>query len=158
MAARTVLQPALRVVTAAALLAIAVAVARRSRTHLAVPDGPAGRIRALAAAYAAAIVLLAVNAASPYVGLKTEASFAMFSNLQPSVFGAQDELVRLESASAPTPERRRRAGILMVRAELERYLRQHPGERATYVDARRPARRFTASAATVGEIPSATGS
>jgi hypothetical protein len=91
----------------------------------------------------------------------------MFSNLQTEpghwnhmvvpeavrVFGAQDELVRLESVSAPTLERRRRAGALMVRFELERFLRRHPGEWATYVDARDPARRFTASGATLPDRP-----
>ncbi len=164
-AARDALQLGLRIVFAVALLALAVAVARRAPRHA--DTAVAGRVRALHPAYALAAVLLVVNAASPYIGLKTEASFAMFSNLQTEpghwnhllvpeavrVFGAQDELVRLESATSPTLERRRRAEILMVRAELERYLRQHPGERATYVDARDASRRFTASAATLPARP-----
>jgi hypothetical protein len=69
------------------------------------------------------------------------------------IFGAQDQLVRLESASAPTLERRRRAGLLMVRTELERYLRGHPRERATFVDARSPSRRYSASAASLPARP-----
>jgi hypothetical protein len=143
-------------------VAFAVAVARRRHG-----DRAAGRVRALRPLYAAVALVLVVNAASPYVGLKTEASFAMFSNLQTEpghwnhlvvpeavrVFGAQDELVRLEASNAPTLERRRRAGALMVRFELERYLREHPRAWARYADARDPARRFTASAATLPDRP-----
>ena len=165
-AVRDLLQIVLRIVVAAGLLGFAVAVARRACRQ---PHGPVapGRARALGPVYACAVVLLAANAVSPYVGLKTEASFAMFSNLQTEpghwnhllvpeavrVFDAQDQLVRLESTTAPTLERRRRAGILMVRAELERYLREHPGERAVYVDARDASRRFTASGTTLPARP-----
>ena len=163
-AARDLLQLGLRLAFAAAMLAFAVSVARHARRSR---GAAAGRIRAMRPGYALAAALLTVNAASPYVGLKTEASFAMFSNLQTEpghwnhvlvpeavrVFGAQDQLVRLEAATAPTLERRRRAGVLMVRAELERYLRQHPAERATYVDARDPSRRFAESAATLPARP-----
>jgi hypothetical protein len=162
---RDVVRPVLRVGLAAGMLAFAALVVRRTRGHR--PAPAAGRIRALRPGYAIVAVVMVVNALSPYAGLKTEASFAMFSNLQTEpghwnhvlvpeavrVFGAQDELVRIESASAPTLERRRRAGILMVRFELERYLRQHPRERATYVDARDPSRRWTASAATLAPHP-----
>jgi hypothetical protein len=161
-AVRDALQLGLRLLVAGGLGAFAVAVARGRPG-----DRAAGRLRALRPAYALVALVLAVNAASPYLGLKTEATFAMFSNLQTEpghwnhllvpeavrVFGAQDELVRLEAVSAPTLERRRRAGALMVRFELERYLREHPGERATFVDARDPARRFTASAATLPDRP-----
>ena len=157
-----VLRLGLRLLVAAGLLALAVALLRRSRTTPA-PE----RRRALRPGYAIAAALLVLNAASPYAGLKTEATFAMFSNLQTEpghwnhllvpeavrVFGAQDELVRLESATAATLERRRRAGALMVRSELERYLRQNPGERATYADARRPSRRYAASAQTLPARP-----
>lgn len=162
---RDLLQPVLEAVVAAALIAVAVVVARGR--PWAAPASASGRVLALRPGYAVFACLLVVNAASPYVGLKTEASFAMFSNLQTEpghwnhlivpeavrVFGAQDELVRLESANAATLERRRRGGVLMVRAELERYLRDHPRAQATYVDARDPSRRVTASAATLGPRP-----
>jgi hypothetical protein len=146
-AVRDALQLGLRLLVAAGLVAFAVAVARRRHGDRAV-----GRVRALRPVYAAVALVLVVNAASPYVGLKTEASFAMFSNLQTEpghwnhlvvpeavrVFGAQDELVRLDASNAPTLERRRRAGTLMVRFELERYLREQPGAWATYTDVPRP--------------------
>jgi hypothetical protein len=127
----------------------------------------AGRVRALTPVYVVVAAVLVVNAASPYVGLKTEATFAMFSNLQTEpghwnhllvpeavrVFGAQDDLVRLEAVTSPTLERRRRSGALMVRFELERYLRQNPRERATYTDALDPSVRVTASAASLPDRP-----
>ena len=164
-AVRDLLQVVLRIAVAAGLLVFAAGVLRRARGRRHAPAS--GRLRSMQAAYVAAAMVLAVNAASPYLGLKTEASFAMFSNLQTEpghwnhvlvpeavrVFGAQDELVRIESATAVTLERRRRAGILMVRAELERYLRQHPGARATYVDVADPGRRFSSTAATLGPRP-----
>ena len=153
---------AMRVSLAATLLALAVlVVARRA------PGEAPGRVTALRPGLAVVALLLVVNAVSPYAGLKTEASFAMFSNLQTEpghwnhllvpeavrVFGAQDDLVRLEASTAATLERRRRAGILMVRQELERFLREHPGERATYADAADPSRRWTAEAATLPARP-----
>ncbi len=164
-ALRLALQPWLRVVTAAGLLAVAVAVARAAAPARAAV--PSGRLRAMGPVYALATGLLLVNAASPYAGLKTEASFAMFSNLQTEpghwnhllvpeavrVFGAQDELVRLTASTAPGLERRRRAGALMVRAELERFLRETPRARASYVSVRDPDRRWTASAATLPAHP-----
>lgn len=131
--------------------------------------GAAPGVRRLHPAYAVALALLAVNAASPYLGLKTETSFAMYSNLQTEpgfwnhllvpdavrVFGAQDELVRVEGSNAPGLERRRRAGALMVRMELERFVRERPGTVATYSDARNPRRRRTVSTATLPPAPPA---
>ena len=163
-AVREALHVPLRIVVAGALVGFAVAVARRTGGRA---GAASGRLRSLRPGYALAAALLVVNAASPYVGLKTEASFAMYSNLQTEpgywnhllvpeavrVFGAQDDLVRIASATAPTLERRRRGGALMVRQELERYLRRHPRERATYVDARDPSRRVTASGATLPARP-----
>jgi hypothetical protein len=169
-AVRDALRLALRLLTAAGLLAFAVRTglgALSTRGKAPDPRAAAGRILALGPVYAAAAALLVLNALSPYAGLKTEASFAMFSNLQTEpghwnhvlvpeavrVFGAQDELVRLESTTAPALERRRRAGILMVRAELERFLRDNPAAQATFADARDRSRRTTASAATLGPAP-----
>jgi len=127
-----------------------------------------GRIACVRPVFAAGLALLALNAASPYLGLRTQATFTMFSNLQTEpghwnhllipeavrIFGAQDELVRLRDATAaPSLERRRRTGALMVRSQLERFLRQHPSASATYADAGDPRRRWTASAATLPERP-----
>jgi len=103
-------------------------------------------------AFALALLLLALNAASPYLGLKTEASFAMFSNLQTEpghwnhvllpedlrIFGAQDDLVRIVSSSDFGLERRSRANTVMVRVELERYLRSHPRASAWVLPAGAP--------------------
>ncbi len=103
-------------------------------------------------AFAAGLLLLVLNAASPYLGLKTEASFTMFSNLQTEpghwnhaflpeglrIFGAQDDLVRLTASPDPRLERRARDGTLMVRFELERYLRANPRSSASVLPATAP--------------------
>lgn len=92
------------------------------------------------------LAVLVANAASPYLGLKTESSFTMFSNLQTEagswnhlvvpeavrIFGEQDHLVAVTASSDPALLRRTSHGTRMVRFELERYLRAHPGVRATY--------------------------
>ncbi len=92
-----------------------------------------------------ALALLVLNGSTPYLGLKTESSFAMYSNLQtegsswnhaliPEAvqrFGIQDDLVTVSASSDPLLARRTRGGTRMVRFELERYLRLHPGTRAT---------------------------
>lgn len=109
------------------------------------PTRTAAVRRRLGAVYLVALALLAANALSPYVGLKTESSFAMFSNLQTEgrdwnhlllpermrVFGAQEQLVTVTAASDPALVRRTRGGTRMVRFELGRYLRPHPGSWAT---------------------------
>lgn len=65
--------------------------------------------------FAVALILVVVNAASPYLGLKTRFSFTMFSNLQTEpgrwnhvmlpealrIFGLQDGLVRFDEVSDP---------------------------------------------------------
>ncbi len=65
--------------------------------------------------FAVALILILINAASPYLGLKTRFSFTMFSNLQTEpgrwnhvvipeairVFGLQDGVVRFEEVSDP---------------------------------------------------------
>ena len=91
------------------------------------------------------IAVLVVNALTPYVGLKTESSFTMFSNLQTEagywnhafipeavrVFAYQDRLVTVTASNAPSLVRRSSRGTRIVRFELERYLRRHPGVRVT---------------------------
>ncbi len=94
----------------------------------------------------AGILLLVLNATSPYLGLKTESSFEMFSNLRTEagrwnhlvvpeamrVFGAQDELVRIIASSDPALTARTAGGTRLVRFEVERYLRSRPGSVVTY--------------------------
>lgn len=122
-----------------------------------------GRRGRLGAIYVAALALLMANALSPYVGLKTESSFAMFSNLQTEgadwnhlllpeavrLFPAQEQLVTVNAASDPALVRRTRGGTRMVRFELERYLRAHPGSWATYTPGPRGSPR-TVTAAQAG--------
>lgn len=123
------------------------------------PAARAGLHRRLAPAhvrlhpvFAAGLLLLVLNAASPYLGLKTEASFTMFSNLQTEpghwnhvflpedlrIFGAQDDLVRVTDSADPRLERRARDNTLMVRFELERYLRANPRSSAWVLPATAP--------------------
>ncbi len=108
---------------------------------------PPGSLRLGHAVFAVGIGLLVANSLSPYLGLKTESSFTMFSNLHTEagywnhafipeavrIFEPQDRLVRVTDSNDPALERRTRDGARMVRFELERYLRLHPGTRATYV-------------------------
>lgn len=99
--------------------------------------------------FAVGILLLVANSLSPYLGLKTESSFTMFSNLQTEagywnhafipeavrVFPYQDQLVRITDSNDRALEGRSRGGTRLVRFELERYLRAHRGTTATYVAA-----------------------
>ena len=92
------------------------------------------------------ILLLAVNSVSPYVGLKTESSFTMFSNLHTEqgswnhllipeavrVFPYQDQLVRITASNDRALEANTQDATRLVRFELERYLRSHPGTTASY--------------------------
>lgn len=99
--------------------------------------------------FVAGILVLVANAASPYLGFKTESSFTMFSNLQTEpgywnhafipeavrVFGHQDDLVAITASNDRVLEARRRGGTRLVRYELERYLRARPGTRVAYAGA-----------------------
>ena len=96
--------------------------------------------------FVAGILVLAVNSLSPYLGLKTESSFTMFSNLQTErgawnhafipeavrIFTYQDELVEVTDSNDPALARRTADGSRVVRFELERYIRSRPGTSATY--------------------------
>ena len=98
--------------------------------------------------FAAGILLLVANSLSPYLGLKTESSFTMFSNLQTEdgrwnhalipeavrIFPYQDQLVRVTDSNDQALLARSRGGTRLVRFELERYLRAHPGTTATYAE------------------------
>jgi hypothetical protein len=121
-------------------------------------------------AFAVGVGLLVLNSLSPYLGLKTESSFTMFSNLKTEgpywnhafipeavkVFPYQDQLVRVTDSNDPVLERRTRGGALIVRLELERYLRLRPQTRATVVavgDGERTARAARVSPAALWATP-----
>jgi len=113
------------------------------------PPAPSGSLRLGHPVFAVGIGLLIVNSLSPYIGLKTDTSFTMFSNLQTEtgrwnhvlipeavrVFGYQDELVRVTDSNDPALERRTAEGTRVVRFELERYVRSRPGTTAAYTQA-----------------------
>ena len=96
-----------------------------------------------------AVGLLIVNAASPYLGLKSEATFTMFSNLRTEqgawnhilipeslrVFGFQDRLVTIVATDDPALAARTRSGTQLTRFELNRYLRSHPRTEVTWSEA-----------------------
>jgi len=110
-------------------------------------------------AFIAGVGLLVLNAMAPYLGLKTESAFTMFSNLQTEagswnhafipesvrVFGYQDELVTVTASDDPALVRRTSRGTRMVRFELERHLRRNPGVRATWTDGSGPPRTAVAA-------------
>ncbi|HSH59473.1 MAG TPA: hypothetical protein VK988_07500, partial [Acidimicrobiales bacterium] len=94
-------------------------------------------------------LLLVANSVSPYLGLKTESSFTMFSNLYTEqgswnhlfipeairMFPYQDQLVRITDSDDRALEASSLEATQLVRFELERYIRTHPGTSATYVTA-----------------------
>ncbi len=111
------------------------------------PDGyPSRSLRLRHPIFAVGMLVLVVNSLSPYVGLKTESSFTMFSNLHTEggrwnhlfipeavrIFPYQDDLVRIVASNDRALEASTRNGQRLVRFELERYLRSHPATTATY--------------------------
>ncbi|MDQ6726184.1 MAG: HTTM domain-containing protein [Actinomycetota bacterium] len=92
------------------------------------------------------LVLVVLNNLTPYLGLKTESSMTMFSNLHTEaghwnhlfipeavrVFGYQDQPVRIIASDDPALEGSTNGGTRLVPFELERYLRSHPGTTATF--------------------------
>lgn len=101
-----------------------------------------GRSRALAIFPA----LLLLNASSPYLGLKTETSFAMFSNLRtegelgnhlllrglPQLFGYQQALVEVLGSSNPGLNRVANSRMRFVFFEFRAYTSQHPNASVRY--------------------------
>ncbi|MCP9490604.1 MAG: hypothetical protein MSC31_12110 [Solirubrobacteraceae bacterium MAG38_C4-C5] len=131
---------------------------------------PARSLRLGHPAFAVGIALLVLNSLSPYLGLKTESSFTMFSNLKTEgpywnhafipeavkVFPYQDQLVRVTDTNDPVLEQRTRDDALLVRSELERYLRLRPSTSATFVavdGGEETARTTRASAAALPAMP-----
>ncbi|MGI9062769.1 MAG: hypothetical protein ACR2FQ_02970, partial [Pseudonocardiaceae bacterium] len=71
------------------------------------------------------------------------------------VFPYQDQLVRITDSNDRALEERTRDGTRLVRFELERYLRSHPGTSATYTAAI-PAGETTQTTEPASAAPSAT--
>ena len=146
------------VVVVVAAVILAVAVRRRGARRTPEPLG----LRPGHPVFVVAIALLVANGMAPYLGLKTESSFTMFSNLQTEagywnhafipeavrVFTYQDQLVTVTASGDPSLLRRSRFGTRIVRFELERHLRRKNGVRASYRDG--SGRVFTAGAASDG--------
>lgn len=96
--------------------------------------------------FAVAVALVLANGITPYVGLKTDSSFTMFSNLYTEhgywnhlfvpeavrVFDGQDQVVTITDSNNPGLAVASRDGTRFVRFELDRYLRSHPGTTAIY--------------------------
>lgn len=84
-------------------------------------------------------LLVLLNGAAPYVGLKTETSFSMFSNLRTEdgvtnhlfiptswqLMDYQDDLVRITSSDLPELHELAVDGYLLTRFEFERILHEH---------------------------------
>ncbi len=97
--------------------------------------------------FAIGVVLVVANSLSPYLGLKTDSSFTMFSNLYTEkgfwnhlfipegvrIFAYQDHLVRITGSNDPGLASTTQDGTVFVRYDLERYLRSRPGITAAYV-------------------------
>ena len=95
--------------------------------------------------------LLLLNGLCPYVGLKTETSFAMFSNLRtegdlgnhlflsnvPRVAAFQNDLVELIDSSDPRLARLAETPLRMIFFELHAYLHHRPELRVRYRQAGR---------------------
>lgn len=98
----------------------------------------------------AVLAALVLNGACPYLGLKTDTSFEMFSDLRTEpgawnslivpqavrVLGFQDGAVQVVASNDPALLRRTAEGGQLVPFELDRYLRSHPGSVATVIAGR----------------------
>ncbi|WP_232494351.1 thiol-disulfide oxidoreductase [Novosphingobium kaempferiae] len=91
--------------------------------------------------------LFFVSCLSPYVGLKTESSINMFSNLHteggttnhlmfsrpPYLFDYQQEVVQVVASSSPSLSKTAREGRMNVLFSIEEYLRRHPDQWVSYI-------------------------
>jgi hypothetical protein len=91
-------------------------------------------------------VLALLNGLSPYLGLKTESSYTMFSNLrteggewnhyllprQLQVFGFQDDLVSILRSNDPYLMRLAAGGYRLPPLELQRHIALHPDAALVY--------------------------
>ena len=92
-------------------------------------------------------LLLIVNGLTPYVGLKTETSFSMFSNLQTEgpyanhlfmptkyrVAGYQDDLVRIVNTTHPYLQEKAEQGYAFPYVQFKRLISRHRKGSVTYV-------------------------
>lgn len=143
-AGRALIAHGTRLVVVVAVLAVAVLLTLSRRERAPRTHAPQ-TLRLGHGIFVAGIVVLLANAASPYVGFKTESSFTMFSNLQTEpgywnhafipeavrVLDYQDDLVRVTASNDPVLRGRGRGGRRLVRYELDRYLRARPGARVS---------------------------
>ncbi len=128
------------------LAAGGIALVLSARTGLGPVDRPRGRLRIGHPILVVGVLVLVVNGLCPYLGLKTDTSFAMFSGLRTEqgawnhlfvpeavrVFGYQDDVVRVVASNDPTLVARSSDGTRLVFLALDNYLRSHPGTIATY--------------------------
>jgi hypothetical protein len=122
---------------------VMVALTHAALDHLPYRGPPAPRQPLWLYAFPAVLFLTCL---SPYVGLKTESSIAMFSNLHteggvtnhllfdkpPYLFDYQSDVVAVLDSSHPRLQEFARKGEHMVMFELRAYLRKRPGEWVTY--------------------------
>lgn len=90
--------------------------------------------------------VLFLSCLSPYFGLKTESSIAMFSNLHteggttnhllltrpPYIASYQDEVAIIEGSSERSMQTMAERRLGVVRYQLEKWMRAHPGDWATF--------------------------
>jgi hypothetical protein len=110
-----------------------------------------GGLRLASPAWLLLPLLVLINAASPYVGGKTQTTFTMYSNLQTEgphwnslvvpeavqVFDTQDHLVRIVSSSDDTMQEAADTGTLWVWDGLRAWAQREPGAALVYEDAGR---------------------
>jgi hypothetical protein len=111
--------------------------------------------------WAIAPVLVVLNAATPYLGLKTQSAFTMYSNLQTEkghwnhvlvpeavrVFDLQDDSVEIVRSNDERLAQAARDGTRYVPRELRRYVRERPGVRVSFRRAGEPVRTLKADGA-----------
>lgn len=133
----------LAIVSIAAIAAVLWARARRAGPIE--PSAP-GRTRRIHPVLAIGIALLILNAATPYLGLKSASSFNMFSNLRTEagrwnhlivpegarIFTSQDDVVRVEETSEALLAGWSGDQRLVVESEVRRLLRSQAGSFATW--------------------------
>lgn len=92
-------------------------------------------------------ILVFVNGTFPYLGLKTENSYAMFSNLRTEggvtnhfvipasvqIFGYQKEVVEIISSTDPYLQQLARQDLALVLFEFRGYVNEHRPERVEYL-------------------------
>ncbi|EJL34933.1 hypothetical protein PMI02_00306 [Novosphingobium sp. AP12] len=90
--------------------------------------------------------LFFISCVSPYVGLKTESSINMFSNLHteggstnhlmfekpPYLFPYQQDIVQVVASSSPSLTRAANEGTMSVMFAIEEFLRRHPDQWVTF--------------------------